>query len=340
MSHRFPYRWYLKDGYPPKNGYKVLSTFACAGGSTMGYKLAGFDVVGAVEIDPEMAAVYKANHNPKYLFNQDIREFVKRDDLPDELYSLDILDGSPPCSTFSMAGNRESDWGREKVFREGQKKQRLDDLFFTFIELAEKLHPRVVVAENVKGMLIGKAKGYVVEIVREFERIGYKVKVFLLNAATMGVPQRRERVFFVAFKDGDISLDFNESPIPYGKFRKPGSDPVKPPSVQQQRIIDHIRQGDRTCKDVYMRMQGRATCFNDIIVWDDDVCATFGASGKPPICGEEGRYFSAGEILTTLTFPQDFKYGSVKPWYITGMSVPPVMTAQIATEIKRQLLDA
>ena len=118
MTHLFPYKWFLKDGYPSenitKNNYNVFGTFICGGGSTMGYKLAGFNHLGGVEIDPPIADVYKTNHNPKYLYLQDIRDFNKRNDLPIELYSLDILDGSPPCSTFSMAGSREKRMGKGK----------------------------------------------------------------------------------------------------------------------------------------------------------------------------------------------------------------------------------
>jgi DNA (cytosine-5)-methyltransferase 1 len=119
-QHLFPYKWYLKDGYPSKgitkNNLNVFGTFICGGGSTMGYKLAGYNHLGGVEIDKEVAKVYKLNHDPKYLFNEDIREFNKRQDLPKELYSLDLLDGSPPCSTFSMAGSREKAWGKSNIF--------------------------------------------------------------------------------------------------------------------------------------------------------------------------------------------------------------------------------
>ena len=156
--HLFPYKWYLKDGYPSKNiqpnNYNVFGTFICGGGSTMGYKLAGFNHLGGVEIDPPIADIYKTNHNPKYLYLEDIRNFVKRSDIPQELYNLDLLDGSPPCSSFSMAGNREKDWGKSKVFKEGQAQQVLDDLFFEYIELAKKLQPKIVLAENVLILLI------------------------------------------------------------------------------------------------------------------------------------------------------------------------------------------
>lgn len=86
-----------------------------------------------------------------------IQEFKNRQDLPEELFNLDILDGSPPCSTFSISGDREESWGVEKKFREGQANQVLDRLFFDFIDLAKRLQSKVVVAENVKGILLGDA---------------------------------------------------------------------------------------------------------------------------------------------------------------------------------------
>lgn len=133
--HRFPFKWYLKDGYPAKgiepHNSKVFGTFICGGGSSMGYKLAGFHHLGGVELDPKVAETYKLNHHPEHLYNMDIREFNELQDLPAELYQLDLLDGSPPCSTFSTAGSRDKAWGKEKRFSEGQKLQTLDDLVFS-----------------------------------------------------------------------------------------------------------------------------------------------------------------------------------------------------------------
>ena len=226
MSHKFPYKWNISDGYPAKgiekNNLNVFGTFICGGGSTMGYKLAGFNHLGGVEIDPPIADVYKENHNPKYLFLQDIRDFNKRTDLPTELFSLDLLDGSPPCSTFSMAGSREKAWNKEKVFREGQAKQTLDDLVFVYCDTIIKLQPKVFLLENVKGIIQGNAKIYSKAIVRKMTKAGYTVQVFCLNAASMGVPQKRERVFFIGhkneFKLPKLKLEFNEKVIPYSDF--------------------------------------------------------------------------------------------------------------------------
>ena len=218
----FDFRWNLKDGYPAKNikkhGLKVFSTFACGGGSTMGYKLAGFDVIAANDIDPQMQKVYVANHNPKQFYLCPVKDLLTKV-LPKELYELDVLDGSPPCSAFSMAGEREKNWGKKKKFREGQSAQVLNDLFFDFIDLVEKLKPKVVVAENVKGMLQGKAMGYCIMVQQKLHKAGYNVQLFLLNAATMGVPQVRERVFFIATRQDlnlpKIKLIFNFKQIPF-----------------------------------------------------------------------------------------------------------------------------
>ena len=97
----------MANDYPKeKNGLKVFSCFACGGGSTMGYKLAGCEVIGCCEIDHRMNEVYIKNHNPKHNFLMDIREFNKipNEELPEELFNLDILDGSPPVYHIFYGG--------------------------------------------------------------------------------------------------------------------------------------------------------------------------------------------------------------------------------------------
>ena len=80
------YKWSLKDANFKKNRGTVFSCFSCGGGSTMGYKLAGFDVIGCNEIDPVMMSVYKKNHNPKFAYLEPIQTFKLREDFPKELY--------------------------------------------------------------------------------------------------------------------------------------------------------------------------------------------------------------------------------------------------------------
>ena len=233
------WKWTMKDDYPKeKNGLKVFSCFACGGGSTMGYKLAGCEVLGCCEIDPRMNKVYVENHHPKYNFLMDIRDFNKKEDLPKELYNLDILDGSPPCSTFSIAGQREDAWGVKKKFREGQKEQTLDDLSFVFIDTVKKLRPRFVIMENVEGLTKGNAWRYVQRIYKHFHDIGYKVKHWLLKGEQMGVPQKRHRVFFIAtrldFDLNKVDLSFDYEPVTYGEIKTGVGKSIKKGSKTEQ----------------------------------------------------------------------------------------------------------
>jgi len=342
MSHKFPYKWNLADGYPAKgieaHGLKVFGTFICGGGSTMGYKLAGFDHIGGVEIDPKVAEVYKTNHNPKHLFVEDIREFNQRKELPEELYNLDILDGSPPCSSFSMAGNREKDWGKEKVFREGQAKQRLDDLFFDYIALAKRLQPKVVIAENVKGMLQGNAKAYVKRIKSEFEAAGYVVQLFLLNAASMGVPQKRERVFFVCQRKDlnlpKLFLKFDEEIIPYKIFE----DLTDQKEVQNRNTRTYLGWIKSKSGQTFASGIGDGgSMFGYAKINRDDVAKTVVSSnGTYEWHDRIFRKINNKEYKQIGTFPLDYNFKKIEPKYLIGMSVPPVMTAQIAHQIYLQ----
>lgn len=340
------YRWKLEDlKEVHKNGCKVFSCFSCGGGSSMGYKLAGFDVIGNVEIDPRMMKLYQANHNPRYPYLMDIRSFnaLGEEDIPTELFDLDILDGSPPCSAFSMSGKREKKWGSERHFREGQVKQRLDTLFFDFIETANRLRPKVVVAENVPGLLRGNAKGYVAEILMALKKSGYTVQIFTLNAAKMGVPQSRERVFFIgARKDCGfprLELDFNERPIPYGSIKSSVPGRMLPKDSVKYKLWAHRRYGDRTLAGAAERTRGKGSFFNAGLLYDNRIVVTIaGNHGSRPIRFESPHFMSDDEIILAQSFPQDYDFCGADVQYVCGMSVPPVMMEGIATEILRQWL--
>lgn len=333
----FDWKWYLKDIKQDKD-VTVFSCFSCGGGSTMGYKRAGFKVLGNCEIDPRMNDIYVKNHHPKYNFLMDLRDFNKLDDLPEELYHLDILDGSPPCSTFSTAGSREKAWGQEKMFREGQKKQTLDDLFFVFLDTVEKLKPKIVIAENVTGLLKGNAKGYVNEIIKRFHELEYDVQLFRLNAALMDVPQARERVFFIANNQNypKLKLNFNGNPILFGKVRTENGVPLTHGSTVEKRL-KYLRKGDLNIGDITMRLESKNTDFNQCIFWDNRVAATLPA-GNCPIRACDKTKLSAGDCRNISSFPQDYDFGKEPALYICGMSVPPNMMANIATEVYEQWL--
>lgn len=350
---KYNYKWNLSDAIFTKDKGKVFSCFACGGGSTMGYKLAGFDVIGCNEIDPKMMEAYRINHKPKYSYLEPIQTFKLRDDLPQELYQLDILDGSPPCSSFSMSGNREKDWGKEKKFREGQAKQVLDDLFFDFIDLAKKLQPKVVVAENVKGLLLGEAKSYVRRIYKEFEDAGYYLQHFLLDSSKMGVPQRRERVFFIALRRDlatkflyqmdmftvvpKIQIEFNGNPILYREIKTKQSGKRLTPETEL--YWNNRKYGDGDFSEIIMRMTGKQKQWNRKFIYDDMTPLTITAGGYLPVRYDEPYEISNDEIKMIGTYPMDYDVAKNKIEYLVGMSVPPLMTAAIADEIYNQWIN-
>ena len=352
MEHKFDYKWNLSEANFTKDKGKVFSCFACGGGSTMGYKLAGFDVIGCNEIDNRMMYTYCQNHNPRFNFLEPIQTFKDRDDLPIELYQLDVLDGSPPCSTFSMAGSREDAWGKMKHFREGQTEQVLDTLFFDFIDLAKKLQPKVVVAENVKGLVLGEALDYVRRIYDGFDDAGYYCQHFLLDASTMGVPQRRERVFFVCLRKDlatpfleqfnlfeqkpRFELKFNEEPI---LFRECADFKGREANSRVIRLLwDNRQYGDTNQGKANERLYGKNSNFNQAYVYLDRVCPTLASKESCLVHFEEPRYLGQAEVCCISSFPQDYNFCGQPPHYICGMSVPPVMMAQIASQIWEQWL--
>lgn len=331
--------WNLTDlEVIPKNGKTVFSIFHCGGGSTMGYKLSGFNVLGGVEIDPEMMAIYRANHNPKHSYLMSITKFNKLplEEIPKELFNLDILDGSPPCSSFSMAGSREKKWGEKKKFREGQAEQILDDLFFHFIETARILQPKIVVAENVKGLVIGKAKGYVKQIFNMFNLSGYDTQLFLLNSAFMGVPQRRERTFFIARRKDlnldKIKMDFNEKTISVKNAWEDLKNQKGAPLTDfTKKLWEKSKQGDSMAK------VNNGNGFNNI------KCAYESPSGTVPSSGglyhpTEPRQLSDLEIYRLQSFPDDYNSKKIGARYVCGMSVPPYMMNRVSDQIYKQWL--
>jgi DNA (cytosine-5)-methyltransferase 1 len=326
------WKWNMATDYPAKNGLAAFSCFACGGGSTMGYKLCGVDVLGCCEIDKKMNDVYVANHHPKYNYLMDIRKFNELEDLPEELFNLDILDGSPPCTTFSMAGEREDSWGKKKKFREGQSEQTLDDLSFVFIDTVAKLRPKTVIMENVEGLLLGNAYKYVEKIYARFRQIGYTVRHWLLKGEDMGVPQTRHRVFFVAtrldFDLSNIDLTFNYEPIKYGDFK---TNHEKIAKGKMSEAIKQIRPNEAV-NECMLRIYGANSGITHRVVRENDIYPTQTA-GHGDIWTEKGNHPSDEDVLHAQSFPEDYNLGIEKSEYICGMSVPPIMIKRLMTRL-------
>src|SRR5262249_48769124 len=128
---------------------------------------------------------------------------------------IDVLEGSPPCASFSTAGKRDKGWGRVRPYSD--TRQRTDDLFFEFARLVAGLRPKVFVAENVSGLVKGVAKGYFLQVLPALKAAGggYRVTAKLLDAQWLGVPQARQRLFFVGVR-ADLGLEpAFPAPLPY-----------------------------------------------------------------------------------------------------------------------------
>lgn len=195
----------------------VISTFSGCGGSCLGYRMAGYRVAWASEFIPAAAETYRANASPRSVLDtRDVRKVQ-----PEEILSavslrrgeVDLFDGSPPCASFSTAGKREKGWGKVKAYSDSE--QRTDDLFFEYVRLLRGLQPRAFIAENVSGLVKGKAKGYFLEILRELKACGYRVEAKLLDASWLGVPQSRVRLIFQGVREDLGAVPVWPKPLPY-----------------------------------------------------------------------------------------------------------------------------
>jgi len=224
-----PYK--LQDVYDAaaQEKFKVISTFAGGGGSSTGYRLAGGKVLVINEFVEEAQKTYAENYPDTVILPGDIKELTGKDFLDAAgvgVGEIDILDGSPPCSAFSVAGKlshnvheeehvdlwgnvttekvpgKHSDgWGQTKNYSDGKVVENIEDLFFEFLRVAKDIKPKVIVAENVKGLTVGEAKEYFNKILNEFENIGYEVCAQVLDSRYYGVSQTRTRVIFIGVRE-------------------------------------------------------------------------------------------------------------------------------------------
>lgn len=201
------------------NGLKAISTFSGCGGSSLGYRMAGFRILWVNEFVKAARESYAANAAPRTIIDdRDIRDVDPLEVLKTvglEPGELDLLDGSPPCASFSTAGKRQKGWGKSKKYSD--RTQRSDDLFFEYVRFLDAMRPKVFVAENVSGLVKGVAKGYFKKILAAMKEAGggYEVEAKLLDAQWLGVPQQRQRIIFIGVRK-DLGLKpAHPKPLPY-----------------------------------------------------------------------------------------------------------------------------
>lgn len=341
----------------PKNGFKVASTFSGGGGSCLGYRMAGFDVVYANEFVEEAQNTYRANHKSTYLDCRDIRTVTAEsilDILGMKAGELDLFDGSPPCCAFSTAGAREKGWNKEREYSDG-KKQRIEDLFEEYIRLLNGLQPKTFVAENVSGMVKGKAIGYFKYYIQEMKNCGYNVEARLLNAKWLGVPQARERVIFIGVrKDLNLSPVFPK-PLPYYYTLSDAFKNLNNNKEEEQRLTKNMKRyaiyqilnkmpknpkkvisGDMVTGSSYFNLH-RESLYQPC----STICQTNGQGGASGNCHPlYDRKFTIDELKRITSLPDDFILtGSYEQqWERAGRMVPPIMMMHISKTIEENIL--
>ncbi len=170
----------------------LIDLFAGCGGLSTGFEMAGYSIPLAIEKDAWASETYKKNHPNTKVITEDITQVKELNNLLDNKnITIDGIIGGPPCQGFSLSGNRDKNDPRNSLFME-------------FVRFVKYFNPKFFVMENVKGILSMKTKNNdnVKDIIKEqFINANYKVEIFILNAAEFGVPQSRERVFFIGYKN-------------------------------------------------------------------------------------------------------------------------------------------
>jgi len=321
-----------------------ISLFAGCGGSSLGYKWAGFKELLAIDFDRNAIETFKFNFPDIPCWQRDIREVTGKEIMNFcgiKKGELDLLDASPPCQGFSTAGKRNVNDERNDLFKE-------------FIKLIEELNPKVFVMENVSGLIKGKMKGRFIEIMKELKSLPYQVKCKLINAKYYSVPQSRQRLIWIGVRKNlgkEVSF-----PTPMNKILKIKDVINDLLEKDMNESIGHIwfdDEGKKTksyFKALKARQGQRYAGRQRRYCWNKPVGTLQTPGGRITIPGTlrnigchplKTRTFSIREYARLQTFPDDFKvmnhlcYGFKQ----IGNSVPPKLMEAIAKNIKKQIFD-
>ena len=193
--------------------FNYITFFAGGGGSSAGYKLAGGECLFMNEFQSVAVDTYMTNWPDTPHICDDIKNITGKQIMEMtglKKYELDVLDGSPPCPPFSMAGTKRAGWGKEKMAY-GMKQKNIEDLTWEQIRITEELMPKVAIMENVKGLTMEYAADYMNRMLKDFEKLGYVTVYKVLKGHEQGVPQKRERLFKISVREDvldDIGLPF------------------------------------------------------------------------------------------------------------------------------------
>jgi len=303
----------------------VVSTFAGCGGSSLGYSMAGFRELLAVEWDDNAVDTFRLNFPEVPVYHGDIAALsvesaLERTGL--DVGALDVLDGSPPCQGFSTAGKRNLDDDRNQLFRE-------------FCRLLTGLQPRAFVMENVSGMVKGKMRLVFVEILRELKACGYRVSARLLNAMYFGVPQSRQRLIFVGVRE-DLGIDPSHPRAATQTFGPPRED-----NATERWLTDHQEKSARAHK---ARHLAKGNGFGYQILTSQRPTPTWPKTQilqTSPLWGQGGKLRAPSllEMHYIGSYPPAFQFTDYDAaWTRIGNSVPPLFMRAIAQHIRETIL--
>jgi DNA (cytosine-5)-methyltransferase 1 len=309
----------------------VVSLFSGCGGSSLGYKMAGFDVRLAVEWDNNAVASYKENFPTTTIYHGDIKKLSIEQALTLaklKVGELDVLDGSPPCQGFSTAGKRKFNDIRNRYFEE-------------YVRLLRELCPKAFVMENVSGMVKGKMRLIFVEALKMLKESGYIVSVRVLNSKWYGVPQSRQRTIFIGIRS-ELKINVTHP--------KPSSKPISARTALKDIVPEAIYElTDKPGKLWHKIKNGKSaqsvigTEYNVSCLKinpnkpSNTICKTQGFKGYATLCHwEQPRAISVNEAKALQSFPKDFRLMGTKEqqWAMIGNSVPPVFMKAIAEHVR------
>lgn len=314
----------------------VVSTFAGCGGSSLGYSMAGYRELLAVEWDDHAAVTFRRNFPDVPLFHGDIAAYdpASLGLAPGE---LDVFDGSPPCQGFSTAGRRQVDDPRNQLFRE-------------YVRLLTYWQPRVLVMENVAGMVKGKMRLLFTEILHELKGAGYHVSAKLLNAALLGVPQSRPRLVFVGVRT-DLALPpAHPQPVAPRRSVRDAFTDLEQTGVSRrleprvQILAPLLKPGVNGSK--YLTSRGKKGNFHGVhrLRWNypAQTIICYGALKGSILHPDKNRCITTGEMARLQSFPDSFDWGQStygQIGYRIGNSVPPLMMRAVAQTIRDRILE-
>lgn len=336
------------------NRPKMVSLFSGCGGLDTGFHTAGFDIVWANDFDKDAQAVYRLNRGE--IDGRDILT-VGEDEIPD----CDIITAGFPCQPFSNAGNRKGVHDSRGM------------LYKECLRIIAKKMPKVIVFENVKGLLSTKyidgrnLADVIVEDLEMMNDVGYNVVYKLVNASDYGVPQNRQRVIFVGIrKDLGVAFEFpkkqSKEGLTLGNILDIPDDVANqvhwPLSPQAMEMLEHIPEGG-SWKDIpYEHLAPRFQKIRDNMkkyhspnfyrrFARNEICGTMTASAQPENCGiihpTENRRFTIREVARIQTFPDDYVFiddtlKNITAMYkVIGNAVPVKLANVLATAIMSQV---